>query len=89
MYGPDSLQISHNSWGMPVLHQGGLNSSSGVSMMAKCKIMQCHVVPVVRFSWSGTNPPLVAMLFLHLRRLWNPPGEATAEDKILICYLSL
>lgn len=84
-----SLQISHKSWGTLVLHQGRLNSSSGVSMIAKCKIMQRHVVPMVRLSWSGVNPPLVAILLLHLRRLWHPPGEATAEDKIPICYLSL
>lgn len=77
-----SLQMSHKSWGTPVLHQGGLNSSLGVSMIAKCKLVQCHVVPVVRLSWYGTNLPLVAMLFLHLRRLWHPPGETTAEDKI-------
>lgn len=55
---------------------------SGVTMIAKCKTMRCHVVPVVRPSWSSTNLLLVAMLFLHLRRLWHPPGEATAEDKI-------
>lgn len=84
-----SLQISHNSWATPVLHQGGLKSSSGASMIAKCKIMQCNVVPMIRLSWSGTNPLLVAVLFLHLKRLWHPPGEATAEGKIPICYLSL
>lgn len=83
------MQISHKSQDLPVLHQGGLNSSSGVSTITKCKIIQCHVVPMVRLSWPGTDLPLVASLFLHQRRLWHLPGEATAENKIPICYLSL
>lgn len=78
------LQISHKSWDVSVLHQGGLNSSSGVSMTAKRKIVWIVAVPCSsrgKASWSGTNPALVAVLFLPLRRPWCPTGEATAEDK--------
>lgn len=57
-------------------------STSGVGMITGYKITQCHVVPMLRPSCSGTNPPLMAMLLLHLRRLGQPPEEATAEDKI-------
>lgn len=87
-----SLQISPKSWGVSVLDQGGLNSSSGVSTTAKCKIVWIVAVPCRscgKASWSGTDPLLVTVLFLHLRRLCCPSGEATAEDKIPICYLSL
>jgi len=58
-------------------------------MIAKLEIVHGHVVPVVRLSWSGKNPSLVAVLLLHLRRLWYPPETATAEDKIPMSYLSL
>lgn len=77
-----NLQISDKSWDMPLFHQGGLNSSSGESMIPEYKITPCHVVSMLRLNWSGTNPPLVAMMLLHLRRLWQPPEEATVEDTI-------
>lgn len=51
-------------------------------MIPEYKIMPCHVVSMLRLSWSGTNPPLVAMMLLHLRKLWQLPEEATVEDKI-------
>lgn len=37
-------------------------------------------------SWSGTDPPLVAVLFLHQRRGWCPLGEATEDDKIPLIF---
>lgn len=77
-----SIQISHKSQDLPVVYQGQLNSSSGVSTIAKFKIIQRHVAPIVRLSWPGTTLPLVAILFLHQRRLWHLPGKATAEKKI-------
>lgn len=73
-----------HSWGVSVLHQGELNSSSGISMTAKCKMIWIVAVPYSscgRVSWSGTDPPLVAVLFLHQRRGRCPSGKATAEDK--------
>lgn len=61
-------------------------------MTAKCKIIWIMAVPYSfrgKASWSGTDPPLVAVLFLHQRRGWCPLGEANEDDKIPICYLNL